>query len=56
MSIEIVMEPRVGVGEAIEEYAEGRISYAELGQQIAKMGYKTTSLYEMVRHITVKVQ
>ena len=52
--VEFVMEPRAGVGEAIEDYAEGRISYDQLNQQIAAMGYKTTSTYEMVRHITPK--
>lgn len=54
MDIEIVMEPRAGVGEAIEDYTKSRISYDELCQQIVKMGYKTTSLYKMVRHIIPK--
>ncbi len=54
MGIEIVMVPRAGVGEAIEDYAEGRISYDGLNQRIADMGYSTTSTYEMVRHITPK--
>lgn len=54
MSIEIVMEPRAGVGEVVEDYAEGRISYDELNQRIVDMGYRTTSTYEMVRHITPK--
>jgi len=54
MKIEVAMQPRAGVGEAIEDYANGLISYDQLLKRIAGLGYKTNSVYEMVRHINPK--
>lgn len=47
--IQVVMNPRVGVGELIESYLDKKIVYDELCAKVAALGYRTTSLYEMVR-------
>lgn len=52
--MEIVMQPRAGVGELIDLYADGEIDFGELQRRIAALGYNTTSTFEMVRHITPK--
>jgi hypothetical protein len=54
MNPTVTMQPRAGVGELIEDYAEGRIDYSGLLAAIAGLGYKTTSVFEMVSHITPK--
>jgi hypothetical protein len=54
MNVTVTMQPRAGVGELIEDYAEGRIEYSGLLAAIAGLGYKTTSVFEMVSHITPK--
>ena len=55
MKPEFVMAPRnQGIADAIEDYANGKLSYDELERKIAAMGYKTTSLFGMVRDIKVK--
>ncbi len=50
MTLEVVMvarEPRIS--DLIRACAEKRIMFDELCERVEKMGYKTTSLYEMVR-------
>jgi hypothetical protein len=54
MTLTVIMQPRLGVGELIEDYAEGKINYRELNVAIASLGYATTSVFEMVRHIKPK--
>jgi hypothetical protein len=50
-SPEVVMVARHGVGELIDQYAEGKLTYTELYVAVGNLGYSTVSLYEMVRHI-----
>lgn len=37
------------IGQLVERCADGKLSFDDLCVEIARMGYKTTSLYEMVR-------
>lgn len=56
-NVQVVMQPRnASIAEAIEDYAEARISYLQLERKIAGMGYSTRSLYEMVCHIQPKAR
>ena len=50
-SPEVVLIPRHGVAELIEQYAQGELTYVQLQQAIVAMGYSGNSLYEMVRHL-----
>lgn len=46
---EVVMVARnATIGELVQACAEKRIGFDELCKRVAAMGYKTTSLYEMV--------
>jgi hypothetical protein len=50
--IEVVLQARTGVGELVEACARGDLPFSgpdSLCSKVAAMGYKTTSLYEMVR-------
>jgi hypothetical protein len=50
--IEVVLQARAGVGELVEACARGELPFSgpdSLCSKVAAMGYKTTSLYEMVR-------
>lgn len=45
----LVLRPRnQSVADLIERYLAKHITYAELLQRVAAMGFKTTSVYEMV--------
>jgi hypothetical protein len=46
--IEVVMVAREGVGELVEACARGELPFGELCRRVAAMGFKTTSLFEMV--------
>ncbi len=46
--VEVVMIAKPGVGELVTACAANEITFGELCEQVAAMGYKTTSLYEMV--------
>ena len=46
--VDVVMIAKPGVGELITLCANNKITFDDLCQQVAAMGYKTTSLYEMV--------
>jgi hypothetical protein len=37
------------IAKGIEDCADGRLNFGDLCQMVRAMGYKTTSLYEMVR-------
>jgi hypothetical protein len=53
--LEFVMRPRnQSIADAIDDYAEGRISYQDLYMRIQDMGYSTRSLFEMVCNIKPK--
>jgi hypothetical protein len=55
--VQFEMRPRnQSIADALEDYAEGRISYATLYLTIQNMGYSTRSLFEMVRDITPKAR
>ena len=54
--VSIELRPRLGVGELIEQYVAKEISYAELLDSIASLGYKTTNVYEMVRAIEAQTK
>jgi len=48
-TLSFVLEPRTpAIGELIEACARKEISFDECCARIAEMGYKTTSVYEMV--------
>ena len=50
--IEVVLQARAGVGELVAACARGELPFSgpdSLCSKVAAMGYKTTSLYEMVR-------
>jgi hypothetical protein len=51
--IQFVMQPRnATIGELVEACAKGKLAFSGPGSlcaKVAAMGYKTTSLYEMVR-------
>jgi hypothetical protein len=51
--IEFVMQPRnATIGELVEQCARGELPFSGEGSlcaKVAAMGFKTTSLYEMVR-------
>jgi hypothetical protein len=51
--VEVVMQARnETIGKLIQECAEGRLQFSGPGslcEKVAAMGFKTTSLYEMVR-------
>lgn len=50
MNPEIVMEARTPkIAELVEKCARKEISFESLCYEVARMGYKTNSLYEMVR-------
>lgn len=36
------------IGEMVEQCARGKLPFDDLCKAVAKMGFKTTSLYEMV--------
>ena len=47
--MEVVMKARTDtIAEMVEDCATGRLPFGELCAKVAAMGYKTTSLYEMV--------
>ena len=48
---ELVLVPRRGVAELIDQYANGTLSYRELEKRIAELGYSTFSLFDMVKNI-----
>jgi hypothetical protein len=58
--VEAVMQPRnETIGKLIEECAAGRLPFSGPGslcEKVSAMGYKTTSLYEMVRAAVRGVQ
>jgi hypothetical protein len=46
----VVMRARTpAIGEMVRDCARGRLDFSELCCRVAAMGYRTTSLYEMVR-------
>ena len=46
---QLVLRPRTqGISDLIEAHLEKQISFGELCSKVAAMGFKTTSLYEMV--------
>lgn len=48
--MEVTMKPRTDrIGELVQACADGKIKFDVLCQEVAAMGFKTTSLYEMVR-------
>lgn len=52
--IEVILQPRIGVGELIDKYAKGLLNYDELYREVRALGYSCNSLYEMVCHIVPK--
>lgn len=50
--VEVVLQPRAGVADLIEQYLDGKIPYAgtsdSLYARIRALGYNCNSLYEMV--------
>ena len=57
--IEVVLQARAGVGELVEACARGELPFSgpdSLCSKVAAMGYKTTSLYEMVRAVECSPQ
>lgn len=49
--LQIILHPRAGVGELIDAHIRKEITFGELCQKVAALGYKTNSLFEMVRAI-----
>ena len=50
--MEVVMKARTDtIAEMVEDCAMGRLNFGDLCTKVAAMGYKTTSLYEMVRAV-----
>lgn len=52
--IEVVLQARAGVGDLVEACARGELPFSgpdSLCSKVAAMGYRTTSLYEMVRAV-----
>ncbi len=50
--MEVVMVPRdQSVADLVQAYADGIITYAELGQIFRERGWSTNSLWENTRHI-----
>ncbi len=48
--MDVVLQPRTAkIGDLVEACARKEITFSCLCEQVAAMGYKTTSLYEMVR-------
>ena len=47
--VEVVMIAKPGVSELVTACAANEITFGETCEQVAAMGYKTTSLYEMVK-------
>jgi hypothetical protein len=47
--IGLKMVAKPGVAELVEACARGTLSFDDLCKQVVVMGYKTTSLHEMVR-------
>ena len=46
----IILEARTHkIGQLVQDCADGRLNFGDLCEQVAAMGFKTTSLYEMVR-------
>jgi hypothetical protein len=46
----VVLRARTArIAELVEQCARGEITFDELQREVLAMGYKTTSLYEMVR-------
>jgi hypothetical protein len=46
------MQPRnATIGQLVHDCATGKLAFDALCEQVAAMGYKTTSLYEMVRAV-----
>jgi hypothetical protein len=55
--MQVELRPRSDrVDEVIRACAEKRISFKAACQRIAEMGYRTTSVYEMVREAEAKLQ
>ena len=48
MIVEVVMIAKLGVGELVTACAANKLTFDDLCERVAAMGYKTTSLYEMV--------
>lgn len=47
--VEVILQARnQTIGDLVQQCVEGKLPFPELCQQVARMGYKTTSLYEMV--------
>jgi hypothetical protein len=50
--IEVILQPRAGVGELIEQHLDGKIPYSgspdSLCAKVYALGYNCNSLYEMV--------
>lgn len=47
---QLKLEPRnATIGQLIQDCADGKLRFDSLCEKVAAMGYKTTSLYEMVR-------
>jgi len=49
--VEVILQARAGVGELVEACARGELPFSgpdSLCSKVSAMGYKTTSLYEMV--------
>jgi hypothetical protein len=48
--LEVVLVPRnETIAEWIQQCADGKLNFGELCARVSELGYKTTSLYEMVR-------
>ena len=48
--LEVKLTPRTDrIAELVEECANNEISFADLCKEVHEMGFKTTSLYEIVR-------
>lgn len=57
--VEVVLIARTEeIGRLVQDCAEGKLEFDELCERVAAVGYRTTSLYEMVRAaevVTVEV-
>jgi len=48
----VVLVPREpSIAEWVQQCADGRMNFGELCARVSELGYKTTSLYEMVRSV-----
>ncbi len=52
--MDVTMQARTPtIGQLVQDCADGKLQFNELCQRVAAMGFKTTSLYEMVRSIQI---